>query len=364
MSYFDIYSSNCAGSSGNQLCFFPQDENKIITARCFFKITVGGKYRYSFLFSNTVDSTFGDGTRCRCNVEPNEWHIKSLSAARCSACCMDKMTDEISDGDFLPLTFGGDTEKIAAPGEIFSTDPAALSFEKGEFLCLQMEFSGRMIPYHEETLLPIFRKENGEWKYDVKMPLPCMIGCDRKVKKKIIFIGDSITQGCGTPKNEYLHYSAFAADILGSDYSFWNIGLGYARGYDAATDGVWLGKAKQGNIVTVCFGVNDILQGFSADEIKKSLCTIVHKLKEKNITVILQTVPPFDYDDKNTAVWNEVNNYINSTLYKEADGLFDTVEFLSADKEKPQISAYGPHPNETGHKIWGDRLSAYLKKYL
>ena len=92
--------------------------------------------------------------------------------------------------------------------------------------------------------------------------------------------------------------------------------------------------------------------------------TTVRKLKEKGITVIIQTIPPFDYDDKNTKIWEEVNSFINETLSKEADGLFDTVNFLSVSKDKPQMSLYGPHPNETGHKIWGDKLSDFLKKYL
>lgn len=365
MNYFSEYSSNCAGAAGNQFCFYPADENEIITARCFFKITVGGEYNYSFLFTNTIDSTFGDGSKSQCNDIPSQWYIKELSASKCSSCDIVKMTDEESFGNsFIPLTFDSQTEKTVSPAEIFATDPVNLQFEKGEYVCLQMKFYGKKLPYHEETLLPIFRKEGENWVYNVKMPLPCMIGCDREVKKRITFIGDSITQGCGTPKNEYLHYSAFVAEKLGSDYAFWNIGLGYGRGYDAATDGAWLSKAKQSDIVTVCFGVNDILQGYSADEIKMSLTTIVRKLKEKGITVIIQTIPPFDYDDKNTKIWEEVNSFINETLSKEADGLFDTVNFLSVSKDKPQMSLYGPHPNETGHKIWGDKLSDFLKKYL
>lgn len=365
MNYFDIYTSDCAGSSGNQFVFYPEDENEILTSRCFFKITVGGEYNYSFLFTNTIDSTFGDGSICRCNVIPPEWHIKSLAVSKCSSCSVEEMPqDKDLEEGFVQLTFNSEKEKTVFPAEIFSTDPIKLNLESGEFLCFEMKFCGKMLPYHEETLLPVFRNENGKWVPNVKMPLPCMIGCNREVKKKITFIGDSITQGCGTPKNKYLHYSAFVADILGSDYAFWNIGLGYGRGYDAATNGAWLNKAKQSDIVTVCFGVNDILQGYSADEIKNSLSTIIEKLKEKGITVIIQTIPPFDYDEKNAETWTKVNKYINEVLSKKADGLFDNVEFLSVGGNTPQMSLYGPHPDEHGHKIWGDRLSEYLKNFL
>ena len=88
-------------------------------------------------------------------------------------------------------------------------------------------------------------------------------------KARIAFIGDSITQGCGTTYNGYKQYAAVAAGRLGEDYAFWDLGLGYARGSDAATDGIWLYKAKQNDLVSVCFGVNDILQGHSAGEVKK-----------------------------------------------------------------------------------------------
>ncbi len=365
MDFYKKFTSNCAGSAGNQLCFYPENKDEILTSRCFFKVTEGGEYNYSFLFTNTVDSTFGDGSLCRCNVVPDEWQIKSLAVSKCSECSNEKMPVENElENSFIQLTFDSKKEKTVAPAEIFATDPIKLNLKKGEFLCFEMEFCGKMIPYHEETLLPVFRKENDQWIPNVKMPLPAMIGCDREVQKRITFIGDSITQGCGTPKNKYLHYSAFVAENLGKDYAFWNIGIGYARGNDAATDGAWLQKAKQTDIITVCFGVNDILQGFTAEQIKQSLSTIVKKLKEKGITVILQTVPPFDYDEKNTATWLQVNEYINTILCKEVDGLFDTVEFLSVGGDTPQMSLYGPHPNETGHKIWGEKLSDYLKKFL
>ena len=46
-----------------------------------------------------------------------------------------------------------------------------------------------------------------------------MVGIDAPTKKKIAFLGDSITQGCGTPVNAYEHWNAVFADLLGNDYS-------------------------------------------------------------------------------------------------------------------------------------------------
>ena len=137
-----------------------------------------------------------------------------------------------------------------------------------------------------------------------------MIGVDRKAQKRIAFLGDSITQGIGTSVNSYAHWNAVFAEKLGSDYSYWNLGLGYGRADDAASDGIWLFKAKQNDIVFVCFGVNDILQGYNADEIKKNLQLIVDKLHEAGIVVIVQTVPPFDYSPEHQIIWDNVNNFI------------------------------------------------------
>ncbi len=70
--------------------------------------------------------------------------------------------------------------------------------------------------------------------------------------------------------NSYEHWNAVVAENLGSQYGFWNLGLGYGRAADAATDGAWFFKAKQNDIVVVCYGVNDIFQGFTISEIQKN----------------------------------------------------------------------------------------------
>lgn len=61
MKYFEEFSSNTYAGSANQL-YFEMDDNEIHTGRAFYKISVGGEYNYSILFSNILDSTYGDGT--------------------------------------------------------------------------------------------------------------------------------------------------------------------------------------------------------------------------------------------------------------------------------------------------------------
>ncbi len=83
MDYFNRYVSNTCAGSANQL-FFSTGEGEIRTGRVFYKITVGGEYAYSLLFSNIIDSTYGDGSRRHCNLICDSWQIHSARVGKCS----------------------------------------------------------------------------------------------------------------------------------------------------------------------------------------------------------------------------------------------------------------------------------------
>ena len=228
-------------------------------------------------------------------------------------------------------------------------------FEKDEYICLEVTFSGKTIPYHEETLLPVFVKDEEKWKYSKFMPFAGMIGCDRNVKIKIAYLGDSITQGIGTKPNSYLHWNAIFSDKTGSDYSYWNLGIGYGRASDAASNGAWLYKAKQNDIIFVCYGVNDILQNQPEEQIKADLTNIVTLLKNAGKKVILQTIPPFNYQGEDIKKWERLNLYILTQLKDKVDFVFDNTKILGK-KENPSDAEYGGHPDEKGCKLWAEAL--------
>ena len=58
-SYFQNYVSNTLAGTGCQLL---TDSGGVQTGIAFYRVFAGGKYGYSFLFSNTADSTFSDGS--------------------------------------------------------------------------------------------------------------------------------------------------------------------------------------------------------------------------------------------------------------------------------------------------------------
>lgn len=364
MKYFEEFSSNTVAASANQHWFSMEGEAPR-TSRVFYRIQAGGRYLYSFLFSNLIDSTYADGKLSHKNLVLPPWRIHAARAGRCTSLPQGepKTWDEreIPVADWQTLRFEGKEEKTVAPGEFFTTDPVELSFRAGEYLCLELCYSGKKLPYHEESLLPIFQKTPSGWCYDRKMPLPGMVGCQRKTKKRVVFLGDSITQGIGAPYNSYLHWNARLSEALGEEYSFWNLGIGYARADDAASDGAWLFKAKHADLAIVCLGVNDILRGFSAEAITKNLDTVILALRSCGAEVVVQTVPPFDYGPAHREVWERTNAHLWEKWGGELP-IFDTGTILSKSKEEPHLAPYGGHPNPEGCKAWADALYVFLKE--
>lgn len=369
MEYFKNFVSNTCAAGGNQHIFF-SEPGCVHTGRVFYKITEPGTYSYSFLFSNVTDSTYADGSVSHRNLICGEWLLRSARAAvypgdAFSGDFMEAGTAQRINGRKLPfrrLKFRNRCAKAVAPGEFFASDPVVMTFRPGDYLCLELTFSGSVMPYHEESLLPIFRKTEAGWVYDRRMPLPGMIGCDRPVEARIGYIGDSITQGIGTPHNAYTHWNALLSRKLGSAYAFWNLGIGYARADDMASLGAWAYKAKHNDILIMCYGVNDILRGHSAEQVIRSLDRMVDWFKKEGKTLVIQTVPPFDYDEEKRTVWQMVNDHIRTDLSRKADLVFDAAEVLALSPREAHMAKYGGHPDEEGCRVWAEALYDALLK--
>jgi lysophospholipase L1-like esterase len=356
MEYFDKYVSDTIASTGSQSWFNLNGKEK--RSRIFYKLVGGGENEYSLLYSSVIDSTFSDGSHSKANTCVLGWTIKSVSVAVVSDC-----TVVVDDSKFIPLTFDKKHEKVVNVSGFFSTDGIKLSVKNGEYLCVDTVFCGEKLPYHEEcVLIPVFVKdENGEWKEDRKTPVPCMIGCDKKNKIRVSFWGDSITQGIGTAFNSYAHYASVVASLLGDDYACYNAGLGFGRANDAGLLKSWYSRVKESDVVVVCFGVNDVLRISNAEITKNDLNTIVTALKNKGVKVVLQTVPPFDYDEEKRKVWQAINEYIKTELKAVVDAVFDCVPILGKAGEFHKAK-YGGHPNGKGCKEWGEKLYKIIEK--
>lgn len=351
MDFFERYVSNSIAGSGNQF-FFQNESEEPIRSCTLYRVECGGEYPYSFLFSNIIDSTYRDGSISHKNLVIDSWTIEEMRVG-VTPCCESASFDYPQS--MKQVLFGGQVKKTVAPGELFSTDPVSLQAKQGEYICVEIVFSGKTIPHHKESKIPSFVFSDGAWVSSKNHPFVSMVGIQRKPKTRIGFLGDSITQGIGTPTNSYEHWNAVLARLLGNEYAYWNLGIGSARADDAASDGMWLYKAKQNDIVFVCFGINDILQGFSAEDVKKNLQTIVDKLKKAGARVIVQTAPPFDFEGEKLTKWKEVNRFIMREL-NGAELVFDCTPYLAISEAEPHLQKYGKHPGSEGCRLWGEAL--------
>lgn len=232
MEYFKKYVSNTIAGSSNQAVHFTENENKEYKSRAYYKVNKKGRYGYSFLFSNIIDSIFV--APAHRNLICSSWKICKMRVGVCDGCNMEYA---VEPEKMFNVTFNGKYEKCVMPGEFFCTDEIELDCSDKQYICIEITFKGKMIPYHHEILVPVFREQNSKWVSSKIIPAVNMIGCKRYVRLKIGYLGDSITQGIGTKENSYKHWNAILSEKLGEDYAYWNLGIGCASSADAASDG-------------------------------------------------------------------------------------------------------------------------------
>ena len=358
--YLDRYTSNTVCATSNQH-IARYDTERSFTSRIFFKITHSGKYGYSFLFEDTVSGKYRRETLP--NTTVGDWQITHAVLYRSSPLPTDE--DEVTALDLgtltlaepHTLTFRGDVGYTFNKGDVAFTDEIALDLKAGEAVCLELSVKASSFPYNAELQAPAYILSDGEWKYSLESPIPAMIGCTRKPPKlNVAYLGDSITQGCGAGIGSYKHMTALISDLIGDEYSYFNLGIGFGTADAAATDGAWLRKAKESDIVFVCFGVNDVNSGKDADTIYQSLERVVDLLTSAGARIILQTPPPFDYPEPKRAEWIKLSDMIITRLSAKAIATFDTRPILSLSPDKPEIAKYGGHPSAEGCLVWANSL--------
>ena len=339
--------------------YFESDGEKEHTFYSFVKISAGGKWSYILSFSGTIDGSF---RRISFANDPcDDWSIVSLSVGRIKSFPSVNYSeiDSLSSFtpiEFTPLTFNGGSRSKKAELGVFSTDPAILDFDKGDYMVIRICCKGKKIPCHPETLVPIYEVSGDKIRYNVFAPLPVFVGCDRPTKGKIGYFGDSITQGCGTTINGYAHWNAHIAEKIGEGYSHYNLGIGYGKAKDAATLGVWTERAKSVDTVFLCFGVNDLNADRTAEDIFADLSLVIRELKNAGCRMIVQTPPPFDYPPERAREFVKLSDKIMSELIDSVELVYDVREVLSVSESEPHMAKHGTHPNDEGCLIWANAL--------
>ena len=344
----NFFSNTYAGTCNNSMLFY--DREKTITARIFYRVSVGGEYNYRFFFSNNAFSTFYDGKVSRANLKGGNFRILSAKAG----CCAGDYNG--FDGKGLKvLTFRGSPVKDVLEGGEFWSDPVKLNISSKDYLVFEWTVSGSKFPYTPDKIIPGQVLQNGKYVPDNDFPQPCMVACDRPIEKKFVFLGDSITQGLETEFNAYKFWAALIGERLSPECGVWNLGLGHGRVQDAASDGVWLAAAKMGDFVNICYGINDILHGRSAKNIESDLSFIVEKLRDNGVKSGVFTVPPFDFPESAEKIRVEINSYITEQLSRRTEYVFDFAGAL-CNPSSPYKTIYGPHPNNEGCRVAAEKF--------
>lgn len=310
-----------------------------------------------------MDSTYNaDGKQAFAGKEGGEYEISSAYVCDGGTGPDDEITSRTE------VTFDGAGSKKVAPAETFWSDPVTLNIPEDHYLVWEWTVTGRDIPCNKmSNLTSTTSSKNGsDFTYCDDVPLPLLIGAKRDVKYRVTAIGDSITQGCMTDFMVYEFWAARIAKELGSDYAFWNCGLGWARASDCAQKGNWLGRALNSDIMIVAFGTNDIVSGEyggdggnNADEVNGYISTILEQSQAAGCKTILFNAPPQDYDEEHEAVRTALNDTEKQTADKYGAEYFDFAAQLSTP-ENPAGALYGGHPNGEGGKVVCD---AFMKQF-
>lgn len=356
---FATYLSNTVIATGNNKSVAAAEG---ITYRAFLPVEAYGDFEYCFYFSNTVDSTWDDGKKTYVGKQGTAYTIESASIGTATAY---EATSAVSNE--IAVTFGGETSKSVAPGETFWSDPVSFDVPNGSYLVWTWTVKGEEIPATAMSeLTPSYYNNGSGFIYNNTIPLPQLIGCNRSVKKRIVTLGDSITQGCQTTQYGNAFWAAKISEALGSDYSLWNLGLGHARASDCATNGDWLQRASHADIVIVAFGTNDMLSGQygvgapnAASSIISWLEFITKSLQSAGCDVIVFNAPPFDYKELQEGIRTELNTMLPDAVAQWDAYYFDFASSLS-DPADAKKALYGGHPNDEGCKIVADK---FLEQY-
>lgn len=176
---------------------------------------------------------------------------------------------------------------------------------------------------------------------------------------KILALGDSLTAGYGLPVGKAypdIIEKLFAED--GYNVTMINAGVSGDTTAGGAARVEWA-LADNPDAAVVELGANDALQGLSPEQAKKNLDTILTKLKEQDIPILLAGM----YAPPNMG--DEYSRRFNS-MYEELAEKHDTMLypfFLKGIADKPGLTqGDGLHPNAEGTRIIAENIYPSIKK--
>jgi lysophospholipase L1-like esterase len=339
-----------------------------VTFRTYMNPGAYGPQAYRFWVSNVRETTRGETCARLANTPGGFWRIDGAFLADGGT-----RRDGALYGEPVPVPFGGSLVKDVTPDEEFLSDEVTLDLPEGHDLAFSWTVTrlqeAPSIPCTQESILAAYGKSGGgavdrsadgfAIDFNGRCALPSLFLRRAPSGRVIAFLGDSITQGYGTGEGREMFWAAQVMKRLPAGYNALNLGSGWARAYDAASDGAWLRRAKAADEVVICLGINDIgACGRSSEEITKDLTEIVQMLKAANpeMRVFLFTLPPIDFGGDQLSVWRSVNDWIRGGNAPGAE-VFDTVPVLGRSAPNEHLVreeyrfALNAHPNARAGEV-------------
>ncbi len=331
----------------------------------YFRLTSDDTKEFVFWYRNTSDSTYAAGEESSFD-RPGGYFTVSEAKIGIAYSSDNEPESEVS------LTFEGKSEIDVNPNDEIATDPVVYEVPEGAYLTFSWKITPKaedtLVPCSPDSIIPGYVITDGEKTSTTVLIKPNLIAA-KQDKPRILFLGDSITQGCATPNDEYVFWAARIAYALRDKYATWNIGLGYARAYDAADGTAWISKATaylrdEKDLAVLCLGANDWGSGeyYTTERICTSIRKIVASLTSTGARLILFTLPPTCSDTPRNDVWRAVNESIRNEISKEyGTYLFDFAKVLGGRDGIDYQSICGElHPDGEGGRVTAD---AFLKQF-
>lgn len=190
------------------------------------------------------------------------------------------------------------------------------------------------------------------------------VGADEVVKrKKIVFLGDSLTAGYGVESDE--SYPSRIQDKINSDqlhYTVINAGISGDTSAGGLARIDWVLK-NDPDIFILALGANDALRGFSPQVTKENLSKIIDAVKENNhdtkILIAGMLAPPNmgkEYGEKYKSLFLDLAKEKELTLIPFLlEGVAGQAEYNLQD---------GIHPNREGYKLISEMIWDQIKELL
>ncbi|TDW88818.1 lysophospholipase L1-like esterase [Kribbella sp. VKM Ac-2566] len=264
-----------------------------------------------------------------------------------------------------PVSFGGEKDVVLAAGATVVSDPVALVLPDGGDLVVSMYLPGPTGP------LSFHRNVHATGSIGDRATnsvfLLTAVDVPAAGRQVVAVLGDSITEGVGTPDNANLRWPDQYAARFRRRPAIANLGISgnrvllddarFGPGGQSRFDRDVLGLPNVATLV-MFLGINDIQQPPSQTDparILQAYEQLVRRAHDNDLEVIGATIGPFKGWIRYTDALDQVRNHVNAVLRQGRlfDRLFDVDAALRDPADPARLrpefnSGDGLHPNSAG----------------